>query len=467
MAGYEQKGQTLPYNEDVEKAVLGSILLNANTLEIASENLRPGDFYHTGHQKLFQALLDYAEQKQLKTLDFLSITNFLDSKGILGECGGAAYIASLTENVTNTASVGVHASTLRQLSMRRSLIRFCSAYMANAYDMSMSIQKVIDEGEAELSNLSYGTGDGNKDHQVNDFITQAIENIQERMQGASSGAVETGFDVLDNATDGGFRPTDFIIIAARPSIGKTAFATSIIQNMVTKVNSAEDSYSVAFYSLEMSGVQVCQRLMAGISRVPLKIIRNATFAGGKDRNFNAMLDATNRLYDRNLFIFDTPNMKLSEIRASARRLKREKGLQAMFIDYIGLIDAEMDATVPRFEQVASVSRSLKSLARELEIPVVVLCQVSRDAEGDKNEPQLNNLRDSGAIEQDADVVMFLHRVRKFDSDKLVKDRDGNQTLLPTKLIIAKQRNGETGEFKIGFRPVTASFENIDQNVSVG
>ena len=139
----------------------------------------------------------------------------------------------------------------------------------------------------------------------------------------------------------------------------------------------------------------------------------------------------------------------------------------MFIDYIGLIDAEMDATVPRFEQVASVSRSLKSLARELEIPVVVLCQVSRDAEGDKNEPQLNNLRDSGAIEQDADVVMFLHRVRKFDSDKLVKDRDGNQTLLPTKLIIAKQRNGETGEFKIGFRPVTASFENIDQNVSVG
>ena len=286
------------------------------------------------------------------------------------------------------------------------------------------------------------------------------------MSGASSGAVETGFDVLDSATDGGFRPTDFIIIAARPSIGKTAFATSIIQNMVSKGNSNADSYSVAFYSLEMSGVQVCQRLISGISKVPLKQIRNATFGGCKDRNFNRMMEASNKLYDRNLFIFDTPNMKLSEIRSSARRLKRERGLQAMFIDYIGLIDAELDATVPRFEQVASVSRSLKALARELEIPVVVLCQVSRDAEGDKNEPQLNNLRDSGAIEQDADVVMFLHRTRKVDPEKLVKDKEGNPTLMPTKLIIAKQRNGETGEFKIGFRPVTASFENIDQNVSL-
>lgn len=463
---FENKGQTLPYDEDVEKAVIGSILLNSNALEIACEVIKPSDFYHTGHQKLFQALIDYSEQKQLKTLDFLSIISFLEARNQLAECGGAAYISSLTENVTNTASVSVHAQKIKNLSLRRSLIKNAALLTSSAYDMSANIQKVIDEGEAELGRLSIGSGEANKDHQVNDFIAQTIENIQERMSGASSGAVETGFDVLDSATDGGFRPTDFIIIAARPSIGKTAFATSIIQNMVTKGNSSADSYSVAFYSLEMSGVQVCQRLISGISKVPLKTIRNATFFGGKDRNFNRMMDASNNLYDRNLFIFDTPNMKLSEIRSSARRLKREKGLQAMFIDYIGLIDAEMDATIPRFEQVASVSRSLKALARELEIPVVVLCQVSRDAEGDKNEPQLNNLRDSGAIEQDADVVMFLHRSRKVEQDKLVKDKEGNQTLMPTKLIIAKQRNGETGEFKIGFRPVTASFENIDQNVQL-
>lgn len=463
---FDNKGQTLPFDEDVEKAVIGSILLNSNALEIASEVIKASDFYHTGHQKLFQALIDYSEQKQLKTLDFLSITSFLESRNQLAECGGAAYIASLPENVTNTASVSVHAAKIKELSLRRSLIKNAAALTANAYDMSSNIQKVIDEGESDLGRLAIGTGEANKDHQVNDFIAQTIENIQERMSGASSGAVETGFDVLDSATDGGFRPTDFIIIAARPSIGKTAFATSIIQNMVSKGNSNADSYSVAFYSLEMSGVQVCQRLISGISKVPLKQIRNATFGGGKDRNFNRMMEASNKLYDRNLFIFDTPNMKLSEIRSSARRLKRERGLQAMFIDYIGLIDAELDATVPRFEQVASVSRSLKALARELEIPVVVLCQVSRDAEGDKNEPQLNNLRDSGAIEQDADVVMFLHRTRKVDPEKLVKDKEGNPTLMPTKLIIAKQRNGETGEFKIGFRPVTASFENIDQNVSL-
>ena len=183
-------------------------------------------------------------------------------------------------------------------------------------------------------------------------------------------------------------------------------------------------------------------------------------AGQKDRDFNHVISAAQRLFDTQLFILDTPNMKLSEIRASARRLKREKGAQAIFIDYIGLIDAEMPAASKKFEQVSEISKALKSLARELEIPVVVLCQVSREAEGEKNEPQLNNLRDSGAIEQDADMVMFLHRNRKVDQEKLVKDQKGDITLQPTKVIVAKQRNGETGEFFVGFKPNTASFESL-------
>ena len=210
----------------------------------------------------------------------------------------------------------------------------------------------------------------------------------------------------------------------------------------------------------MSGLQVSQRLLSGVSQVPLKTIRNAGFASQKDPGFNRMLNAASRLFDSKLYILDTPNMKLSEIRATARRLRKEKGVQAIFIDYIGLIDAEMPATSKKFEQVTEISKALKSLARELEIPVVVLCQVTRDAEGDKNEPQLNNLRDSGAIEQDADMVMFLHRNRKIDKDKLVKDMKGENTLQVTKVIVAKQRNGETGEFYAGFKPATASFENL-------
>ena len=223
---------------------------------------------------------------------------------------------------------------------------------------------------------------------------------------------------------------------------------------------APQNYKIAFFSLEMSGIQVSQRLLSGVSRVPLKVIRNASFPNQRDPNFNHIITAAQRLFDTKLFILDTPNMKLSEIRASARRLKREQGVQAIFIDYIGLIDAEMPAASKKFEQVSEISKALKSLARELEIPVVVLCQVTREAEGEKNEPQLNNLRDSGAIEQDADMVMFLHRNRKIDTDKLVRDSKGDASLQPTKIIVAKQRNGETGEFYLGFKPATASFENI-------
>ncbi len=262
---------------------------------------------------------------------------------------------------------------------------------------------------------------------------------------------------------GGFHPSDFIVIAARPSIGKTAFAISIIHRMITR----EPGYSVAFYSLEMSGIQVVERLISSESRVPLKQIREGRFrsANRADTSFTNVFNSTMKLGETNLYLFDTPNMKLSDIRTSARRLKREKNIQIIFIDYIGLIDSGEPSTVPRFEQVAIISRSLKALARELNIPVVVLCQVTRDAEGDKNEPQLNNLRDSGAIEQDADMVMFLHRQRKYNKEDLEKDSSGNMSLQKTKVIVAKQRNGETGEFNVGFKSDIVSFEDLQNDPS--
>ncbi len=448
------QGRTLPHNEDAEKAVLGAILLNANSLESATEYVNPDDFYHSGHKMLFKMLIAFSEERQLRTLDLVSIIDFLKSKGTLSECGGVAYISSLTENVNNIAAISVHAKIIHALALRRSLILLSNEFIASAYDESLDVLKVLDESEGRLGSLSDSTGDANKDHSVQPFLQQAIVNMRERMEGKDSGNLETGFDRLDAMSDGGFHPTDFIIIAARPSIGKTAYCTSIIQNMIQK------GYSVAFYSLEMSGMQVSQRLLSSISRVPLKIVRSAAFSDDRDKNFLNVMNAASKLYESKLFIFDTPNMKLSQIRNTARRLKREQNIQAIFIDYIGLVDSEEPSTTPRFEQVAIVSRSLKALARELGVPVVVLCQVSRDAEGEKNEPQLNNLRDSGAIEQDADMVMFLHRSRKVDQEKLIADKNGNECLQVTKVIVAKQRNGETGEFKVGFKPATASFENL-------
>ena len=450
------RARVMPHNEDAEKAVLGAVLLNANCLQTAMEYVSPSDFYHTGHRTLFAEFIAYSDSAPLKTLDLVSIIDFLKVRGQIAACGGVSYISSLTESVSTTASVAVHAQIIHALSLRRQFIQLANEFSVSGFDESEEIIKLIDESETRLSRLAQGTNDVNKDVSVGLYVSQALVNLRERMEGKDSGNLETGFDRLDQMTDGGFHPTDFIIIAARPSIGKTAFAISIIQNMI----SAPRSYKIAFFSLEMSGIQVSQRLISGVSRVPLKKIRSAAFAGQKDRDFNHVISAAQRLFDTQLFILDTPNMKLSEIRASARRLKREKGVQAIFIDYIGLIDAEMPAASKKFEQVSEISKALKSLARELEIPVVVLCQVSREAEGEKNEPQLNNLRDSGAIEQDADMVMFLHRNRKVDQEKLVKDQKGDITLQPTKVIVAKQRNGETGEFFVGFKPNTASFESL-------
>ncbi len=454
--GSVYRSKTLPHDDEAEKAVLGAILLNSNSLETAMELVQPSDFYHKGNGLIFQAFIDYAEENQAQTLDLVSLISFLKSRNsteknggtLLDHCGGVSYVSTLTDSVSNTASIAVHCQIVHNLAKRRNLILLSNDFISSSYDESRDVTDILLEASGKLADLEEGEGEMKSDRSIKPFLNQALQLIKERMQGAKSNNLETGFDRLDMMTDGGFHPTDFIIIAARPSIGKTAFCTSIIQNMIQK------DYKIVFYSLEMSGMQVVQRLLTGVSKVPLKIIRNATFTSAKDTNFMNVLNAASKLFSSNLFIYDIPNMKLSDIRSTARRLKREQGIQAIFIDYIGLVDAGLPSTVARFEQVAHISRSLKALARDLQIPVVVLCQVSRDAEGDKNEPQLNNLRDSGAIEQDADMVMFLHRSRKIDENSLV---NGMQ---PTKVIVAKQRNGETGEFKVGFKRETASFENI-------
>jgi len=454
--GSVYRSKTLPHDDEAEKAVLGAILLNSSALETAMEILQPDDFYHSGNGIIFRSFIDYAEENQAQTLDLVSIINFLKSRNstdksggtLLERCGGVSYVSTLTDSVSNTASIAVHCQIVHNLAKRRRLILLSNEFISSSYDESRDVTEILLEASGKLSDLEDGEGESRSDRSAKPFLNQAIQLIKARMSGVKSDNLETGFDRLDIMTDGGFHPTDFIIIAARPSIGKTAFCTSIIQNMIQR------DYKIVFYSLEMSGMQVIQRLLTGISKVPLKMIRNATFTSNRDQNFMHVINAASKLYDSHLFIYDIPNMKLSDIRATARRLKREEGIQAIFLDYIGLVDSGLPSTVARFEQVAHISRSLKALARDLKIPVVVLCQVSRDAEGDKNEPQLNNLRDSGAIEQDADMVMFLHRSRKIDENNLV---NGMQ---PTKVIVAKQRNGETGEFKVGFKRETASFENI-------
>ena len=301
------RARVMPHNEDAEKAVLGAVLLNTNCLQTAMEYVSPSDFYHTGHRTLFAEFIAYSDSAPLKTLDLVSIIDFLKVRGQIAACGGVSYISSLTESVSTTASVAVHAQIIHALSLRRQFIQLANEFSVSGFDESEEIIKLIDESETRLSRLAQGTNDVNKDVSVGLYVSQALVNLRERMEGKDSGNLETGFDRLDQMTDGGFHPTDFIIIAARPSIGKTAFAISIIQNMI----SAPRSYKIAFFSLEMSGIQVSQRLISGVSRVPLKKIRSAAFAGQKDRDFNHVISAAQRLFDTQLFILDTPNMMLS------------------------------------------------------------------------------------------------------------------------------------------------------------
>ena len=451
-------GNVLPHDDAAERSVLGAILLNSQAYEEVSDILIPSDFFHIPHQELYSAIVDFKAEFRAESLDVVVLFNYLKEKNILEKCGGIGYISSLTDDIGASSQARLYAQIVKKYAVRRSVVSACSDCEHNAIDLSNDIYQVIDEYEQKMNLLS-DQGGNKKQTSVKGYMSSVFNQITCKMNGTWEDDVyPSGFDKLDSMMDGGFHPTDYIIIAARPSIGKTAFALSIIRNMILPPN----KFKVAFFSLEMSGLQVSQRLLSSISKVPLKKIRGARFMSQGDNDLKRVIAAGSQLSESGLYIFDTPNMKLTEIRSAARKLKREQKLDAIVIDYIGLIDSGLDSTVARFEQVAYVSRNLKALARELDLPVLVLCQVNRDAEDEVKEPQLNNLRDSGAIEQDADLVMFLHRSRRVKEDKLQKDGDGKATIQLTKVIVAKQRNGETGPLTVGFKRDCVSFENTEE-----
>jgi replicative DNA helicase len=449
-------GRSLPHDDAAEKSVLGAVLLNSEAFQEVSDILTPSDFYHLPHQELFQAISQYKSDVSHETLDTVVLFNYLREQNLLEKCGGAAYIASLTNDISTSAQAKLYAEIVKKNALRRSVINACSQCQQAAMEPASDIYQTIDDFEQKMNTLSNQTG-AQAETEISVFMTQAFKQLRDKIAHVYvSDTVPSGFEKLDAMMDGGFHPTDYIIVAARPSIGKTAFALSMIRNMVV----GSTQFSVAFFSLEMSGIQISQRLLSAESKVPLKRIRQGRFVGSDDA-LQRIVTASTKLSDSKLYIYDTPNMKLTEIRSAARKLKRERNIQAMFIDYIGLIDSGLDSTTPRFEQVAYVSRNLKALARELQIPVIVLCQVNREAEDNVKEPQLNNLRDSGAIEQDADIVMFIHRNRRIDTQKCKLDENGKPTIQIGKVIVAKQRNGETGPFPVAFKYDCGSFENTE------
>ena len=436
MAAAMLKDKVPPHNAEAEQAVLGALLLDWNAATDIVTILRTDRFYSLQNQIIYQAMVSLLQQN-IKG-DTLTVINQLTKDGSLEKAGGAAYIADLTGKVPTSANIEYYADIVLDYAYRRDLIKIASEMHASSFDETHESIELIEEAEQKIFALSQ-RNETTKIRSINDVLAETIELIDKRYKSRNQfTGVPSGFSKLDTMTSG-FQNSEFIVIGARPSIGKTALALSMMEYIAV-----DQQIPCGFFSLEMSYELIGQRLLSQVSRIPGNKLRSGFL---QMQDFQRLQDAAGRCYNAPLFIIDTPNMKLLDIRAMARRLVANQGVKIIFIDYIGLIVTE-DRSAPVFEQVAEISKSLKALARELTIPIVALSQVSRDAEG--NEPTLAQIRGSGAVEQDADVVIFIHRDRKRDDPYEVQE---------AKLIVAKQRNGATGTVEMMFIPPCAKFEN--------
>ncbi len=460
MASSYNGGKVPPHNEEAEKAVLGAILLSADAFNEIIMTLRKEDFYAPSHQALYDAIVSFHQEHSGQIIDLITMSDYLKKSDLLEICGGMGYLASLTSNVPTTTNAIYYADIVRSLSLRRALITYSGNLYESVFDESKDVSILLDEGERVLSDLQNSTSSFTDNYEDASVLVKAtVDLVMDRIKHGNPSGVKTGFEQLDDMT-GGFQPSEFIVIGARPSVGKTAFAITLAIDIAIK-----RKIPTGFFSAEMTKMAIMERILAAEARVDSKRIRSALL---RTQDTTAIIDAAGKIYEGKLYIQDTPNIKLFDLRSQARRMKREKDIKILFIDYISLINPESNANVPRHEQVAEISRSLKSLSRELQIPVVALSQVSRDAEG--KEPNLANLRESGSVEQDADVVILLHRDRLVDPENPENKKQNEPVVMingfavqETKVILAKQRNGETGFIKMGFQRQLVKFVEYDKN----
>lgn len=430
------KDKVPPHNLEAEQATLGALLLDAEAVGTVIRYLRPDNFYSIQNQKIYQAIISLFGKGQ--RCDLITLTEELKQSDLLTAAGGPAYIASLTDTVPTSANVDYYAKVVLESSVRRALLGVSHKIIAEAHNESITSRALLEEAQKQIFELT----DSNQTATFKtpkEIIPRAIEAIEKLYHTRDSfTGIPSGLIELDQMTSG-FQKSEFIIIGARPSVGKTALALTMATHIAVK-----EKIPAAFFSLEMSDMQLMTRMISSEAKIPSEKLRTGLL---KMSDFQSIQDAAGHIYEAPLYIVDMPSMKLLDLRAMARQLKTQYDIQIIFIDYITLISSE-NSMVPRHEQIAEISRSLKSLARELNIPVVALSQVRRDAEGKK--PTLADLRESGSIEQDADVVMFLHRER-------LSSKDAGEQGIDTELIVAKQRNGPIGDIDIVFLPRYTQF----------
>ena len=435
------KAKIPPHNLDAEKATLGALLLDWTSINEVVQYLRKDNFYSQQNQLIYESLLNLFSKGTRG--DLLTLIDDLTKSGNLEKAGGTAYITSLTDSVPTSANVDYYAKIVLDQSTRRNLIKISSEIKADSYDETKESRSILEEVEQKVFKLT-DTNQTTKVMGMDEIIPKTINIIDARFKNKNAfSGIASGITKLDSMTSG-FQKSEMIIVGARPSMGKTALAMSMMENIAIN-----KKIPCGFFSLEMSADQIGQRLLSQVARIQGTKLKSGLL---KFEDFKKLQDAAGECFNAPLYIVDTPNMKLLDLRAMARRMRVNQKVEIIFIDYIGLITPE-NTEAPLHEQQSMISKSLKSLARELEIPIVVLCQVARSAEG--NEPGLAELRGSGSIEQDADMVMFIHG----DRSRNKETNEGYNPVQDRTLIVAKQRNGPIGDVKVRFFSNYTKFEN--------
>lgn len=446
----DQEGRVPPQAVEVEEAVLGAMLIEHEAATIALQMLSPEDFYKPAHQHIFEVLHDLYERDN--PLDLLTVENELRDKELLDTCGGAGYLSELTRSVSSAANIDYHAQIISEKATKRNLILGCTDIIKQAYDSSSDTIDVLDYAEQRIFDLA-NSKQRSQSQAIGEVLKDTLSYLED-IRGKSAGitGVPTGTDI-DKMT-AGWQDGDLVIIAARPSMGKTAYVLTTARNAALH-QSEKLRTKVAIFSLEMSNQSLVQRLLTMEGRINAQSARSGQL---EDEDFKRLIDAAGRLFTANIFVDDTPGLSIMELRTKARRLKSEHDVGLIVVDYLQLMTASGDHGT-REQEIASISRGLKALAKELDVPVIALSQLSRAVEqrgGDKR-PQLSDLRESGSIEQDADVVCFLYRPEYYG---IKTTPEGQSTTGLAEIIIGKQRNGPTGSVPLYFVEDYARFENL-------
>ena len=445
-----EHGKLPPQAVDLEEAVLGALMLEKDAVNAAIDILQPKSFYKETHQKIYSAIQHLFGKSE--PVDILTVTHELKKRGELDLVGGPYYITQLTNRIASAANIEYHSRIISEKYIQRELIRISSEIITEAYDETTDVFSLLDKAEKNLFEVA--EGNINKSYEsMSDLIRESIKQIEDaKNQESGVIGVASGFTALDRITSG-WQPSDLVIIAARPAMGKTSYVLSLTRNAAVDFN-----MPVAFFSLEMSAVQLVTRLVSSESEISSEKLRSGDLRSDEIQQIQTKIGG---LSEAPIFIDDSAGLSVFELRAKARRLKAQHGIQLLIIDYLQLMSGNGDNGGNREQEISMISRSLKSIAKELNIPVLALSQLSRAVEtrgGDKR-PQLSDLRESGSIEQDADMVQFITRPEYYG---ITEDEEGNSTQGMATIIIAKHRNGSVGDVNLKFVGHLAKFEDFEQ-----